>query len=85
MAAHAEIPFAAATTGPANLLASAIFRDSEHLYAYLTGELAALPGGDLGTDGADHPDAQAHGFGPLGRAWGGARRAERREHSPPNR
>jgi DNA-binding Lrp family transcriptional regulator len=44
MAAHPEIPFAAATTGPTNLLASAIFRDSEHLYAYLTGELAALPG-----------------------------------------
>ena len=44
MAAHPEVPFAAATTGPTNLLASAIFRDSEHLYAYLTGELAALPG-----------------------------------------
>jgi DNA-binding Lrp family transcriptional regulator len=44
MAAHPEIPFAAATTGPTNLLASAIFRDSEHLYAYLTGELAVLPG-----------------------------------------
>jgi DNA-binding Lrp family transcriptional regulator len=44
MSAHLEIPFVAATTGPTNLLASAIFRDSEHLYAYLTGELAALPG-----------------------------------------
>ncbi len=44
MSAHLEIPFVAATTGPTNLLASAIFRDSEHLYGYLTGELAALPG-----------------------------------------
>jgi DNA-binding Lrp family transcriptional regulator len=44
MAAHLEIPFVAATTGPTNLLASAVFRDTQHLYAYLTGELAALPG-----------------------------------------
>ena len=44
LAAHPEIPFAAATTGPTNLLASAVFRDSKHLYEYLTGELAALPG-----------------------------------------
>jgi DNA-binding Lrp family transcriptional regulator len=39
-----EIPFAAATTGPTNLVASAVFRDTRHLYEYLTGELAALPG-----------------------------------------
>ena len=44
LAAHQEIPFAAATTGPTNLLASAVFRDTRHLYEYLTGELAALPG-----------------------------------------
>jgi DNA-binding Lrp family transcriptional regulator len=44
LAAHPEIPFAAATTGPTNLVASAEFRDTEHLYAYLTGALAALPG-----------------------------------------
>jgi DNA-binding Lrp family transcriptional regulator len=44
LAAHPEIPFAAATTGPTNLVASAVFRDTRHLYAYLTGELAALPG-----------------------------------------
>ena len=44
MATHPEIPFAAATTGPTNLVASAVFRDTRHLYAYLTGELAALPG-----------------------------------------
>ena len=44
MAAHPEIPFAAATTGPANLIASAVFRDTRHLYEYLTGELARLPG-----------------------------------------
>ncbi|MGH3227512.1 MAG: Lrp/AsnC family transcriptional regulator [Streptosporangiaceae bacterium] len=44
LAKHPEIPFAAATTGPTNLVASAVFRDAEHLYEYLTGELASLPG-----------------------------------------
>jgi DNA-binding Lrp family transcriptional regulator len=44
LAAHLEIPFAAATTGPTNLVASGLFRDTRHLYEYLTGELAALPG-----------------------------------------
>jgi DNA-binding Lrp family transcriptional regulator len=44
LAAHPEIPFAAATTGPANLVASAVLRDTQHLYEYLTGALAALPG-----------------------------------------
>jgi DNA-binding Lrp family transcriptional regulator len=44
LAAHQEIPFAAATTGPTNLLASALFRDTQHLYEYLTGPLAGLPG-----------------------------------------
>src|SRR5689334_3686636 len=44
LATHPEIPFAAATTGPANLVASALFRDTLHLYEYLTGELAGLPG-----------------------------------------
>ena len=44
LAAHPEIPFAAATTGPTNLVASAVFRDTRHLYEYLTGELADLPG-----------------------------------------
>jgi DNA-binding Lrp family transcriptional regulator len=44
LAGHREIPFAAATTGPTNLMASAAFRDTGHLYEYLTGKLAALPG-----------------------------------------
>ena len=44
IAAHPEIPFAAATTGPTNLVASALFRDTRHLYEYLTGGLAGLPG-----------------------------------------
>jgi DNA-binding Lrp family transcriptional regulator len=44
LARHPEIPFAAATTGPTNLVASAVFRDTEHHYEYLTGELASLPG-----------------------------------------
>ncbi len=30
--------------GPTNLVASALFRDTQHLYEYLTGELAGLPG-----------------------------------------
>jgi DNA-binding Lrp family transcriptional regulator len=44
VAAHPEIPFAAATTGPTNLAVSGVFRDSRHLYAYLTTSLADLPG-----------------------------------------
>ena len=44
LAAHPEIPFAAATTGATNLAASAIFRDTRQVYAYLTTRLAELPG-----------------------------------------
>ena len=44
LAGQPEVPFAAATTGPTNLVASAHFRDTQHLYEYLTGELASLPG-----------------------------------------
>jgi len=41
---HPEIPFAAVTTGQTNLLASAYFRDTQHLYECLTTRLATLPG-----------------------------------------
>jgi DNA-binding Lrp family transcriptional regulator len=44
VAAHPEVPFAAATTGPTNLAVSAVFRDNRHLYSYLTTRLADLPG-----------------------------------------
>ncbi|MFY9930613.1 MAG: AsnC family transcriptional regulator [Streptosporangiaceae bacterium] len=44
MASHPEVPFAAATTGPTNLVGTGHFRDPQHLYEYLTGELASLPG-----------------------------------------
>ena len=44
VAAHPEVPFAAATTGPTNLVVSAAFRDTRQLYAYLTTRLAGLPG-----------------------------------------
>jgi DNA-binding Lrp family transcriptional regulator len=44
VAGHLEVPFAAATTGPTNLVVTALFRDTEHLYQYLTGQLASLPG-----------------------------------------
>jgi DNA-binding Lrp family transcriptional regulator len=44
VAAHPEVPFAAATTGPTNLAVSAVFRDTRQLYAYTTTRLADLPG-----------------------------------------
>jgi DNA-binding Lrp family transcriptional regulator len=44
LAAHPEIPFAGATTGPTNLVATAVFRDTRHFYEYLTTQLAGLPG-----------------------------------------
>ena len=44
VAGHPEVPFVAATTGSTNLIVTAIFRDTEHLYQYLTGQLASLPG-----------------------------------------
>ncbi|HEX8007409.1 MAG TPA: AsnC family transcriptional regulator [Trebonia sp.] len=44
IAAHPEVPFAGATTGATNLVASALLRDAQHLYEYLTGRLASLPG-----------------------------------------
>ncbi|GGV42941.1 Lrp/AsnC family transcriptional regulator [Streptomyces spectabilis] len=44
LAAHPEVSFAAATTGPANLYASVQCRDTKALYAYLTGPVAQLPG-----------------------------------------
>jgi DNA-binding Lrp family transcriptional regulator len=44
VAAHPEVPFAAATTGPTNLAVSALFRDTRHMYEYLTTRLTGLPG-----------------------------------------
>jgi DNA-binding Lrp family transcriptional regulator len=44
IAAHPEVPFAAATTGPSNLVASAWFPDTEGLYRYLTDRIGSLPG-----------------------------------------
>ncbi len=44
VAAHPEVPFAAATTGPTNLVVSGVFRDTREFYAYLTTKLAGLPG-----------------------------------------
>jgi DNA-binding Lrp family transcriptional regulator len=44
LAEHPEVPFAAATTGRTNLAASALFRDAQHLYDYLTTRLTGLPG-----------------------------------------
>jgi DNA-binding Lrp family transcriptional regulator len=44
LAEHPEVPFAGATTGPTNVVVTALFRDTQHLYEYLTGPLASLPG-----------------------------------------
>ena len=44
VATHPEIPFAAAMTGPSNLVADGQFRDTQHLYEYMSGRLVELPG-----------------------------------------
>ncbi|MGW1343508.1 Lrp/AsnC family transcriptional regulator [Kribbella sp. NPDC002412] len=44
LAAHPEISFVAVTTGPTNVVAHAICRDSAHLYSYLTEHVSALAG-----------------------------------------
>jgi DNA-binding Lrp family transcriptional regulator len=44
LAAHYEIPFAAATTGASNLMASVLCRDDHALYRYLTERIARLDG-----------------------------------------
>lgn len=44
IAGHPEVPFVAATTGPSNLMATVLSRDTAHLYTYLTHRLAAVQG-----------------------------------------
>lgn len=44
LATHAEVAFAAATTGPNNVYASVLTRDTAALYRYLTTAIANLPG-----------------------------------------
>jgi DNA-binding Lrp family transcriptional regulator len=44
VAAHPEVPYAAATTGPTNLAVSAVFRDTSQLYTYLTTRMSDIPG-----------------------------------------
>ncbi|UNO38503.1 AsnC family transcriptional regulator [Streptomyces sp. MST-110588] len=44
VAAHPEIVYAAATTGPSNLMAVAVTRDTAHLYSYLSGGIGVLDG-----------------------------------------
>ncbi|GAA2656181.1 Lrp/AsnC family transcriptional regulator [Streptomyces lunalinharesii] len=44
LATHPEVAFAGATTGPHNLFASVLCRDTGALYSYLTTRVAALPG-----------------------------------------
>ncbi|MEW1658365.1 MULTISPECIES: Lrp/AsnC family transcriptional regulator [unclassified Streptomyces] len=44
LAAHPEVAFAGATTGPHNLFASVLCRDTGALYTYLTTRVAGLPG-----------------------------------------
>lgn len=44
IACHPEVPFAAATTGHTNLMVSARFRGTRHMYQYLTTRLTGLSG-----------------------------------------
>ncbi|MEE1826182.1 AsnC family transcriptional regulator [Streptomyces sp. BE20] len=44
LATHAQIAFAAATTGTSNLVASGIFRDPADLYDYIDRRISPLPG-----------------------------------------
>lgn len=44
LAAHPEVAFAAATTGPTAIVVALICRTADDLYRYLTGSLAPLPG-----------------------------------------
>jgi DNA-binding Lrp family transcriptional regulator len=44
IATHPEAPFVGITTGRTNVVASGLFRDTEHLYEYVTGRLAGLDG-----------------------------------------
>lgn len=44
LAAHPEIAFAAATTGPHNLVASGVFRGDHDLHHYLDHRVGSLPG-----------------------------------------
>jgi DNA-binding Lrp family transcriptional regulator len=46
MAGHPEVSFAAAITGPANLMAAVACRDDQALYRYLTERVGALDGID---------------------------------------
>lgn len=44
VAGHAEVPFASAISGTANLVASVICRDTEALYQYVTSRISAAQG-----------------------------------------
>ncbi|MDH6135409.1 DNA-binding Lrp family transcriptional regulator [Kitasatospora sp. MAA4] len=43
LAAHPGVPFAAAVTGSANLVAVVLCRDTDELYEFLTGKVGSLP------------------------------------------
>ncbi|WP_171168234.1 Lrp/AsnC family transcriptional regulator [Streptomyces sp. I05A-00742] len=68
LASHPEVPFAAATTGDANVYASITTPDVGSFYRYLTGPVAALPG-ILGTS-TTPCHRTVKGPGPL---WSGDR------------
>lgn len=44
LAQHDEVPFAAAVSGPANLVASVTCQSLDHLYGYVTTKIAAIAG-----------------------------------------
>jgi DNA-binding Lrp family transcriptional regulator len=66
LAGHREVSFVAVTTGPTNLVAQVICRDSLHLYRYLTEEVAGLPGvNSLETAPVLHTVKGFHSRGPA--------------------
>ena len=44
IAGHAEVPFASAITGSANLVATVVCRDTKALYRYVTTKVSAISG-----------------------------------------
>lgn len=44
LAGHPEVPFAAAVTGTANLMAAVVCRDTDALYTYMTERIGSVPG-----------------------------------------
>lgn len=87
LANHPETAFLAAVTGPANLTASLLCKDLEHLYDYLTTRIAAIAAIHSGSRAAAGPSRgrsalcragnRGHARGACARDRGGTQRAGR--------